>query len=92
MFAMPSIWSILLSSIVFFVAAWYVRRLLIEQDIQKGFTLNVVVLTCATIASFGADKITNWIEHKVAGEKPTLSATSITSSDAQSAVKETSQE
>ncbi|MGB8518153.1 MAG: hypothetical protein WCD45_09710 [Gallionella sp.] len=87
MLAMPSIWSLLLSTIVFFVAAWYVRRFLLEQDIQKGFTLNVVVFTIATVASFGADKIVDWIGNKIEGEKSAVQASAPVA--AQSAVKET---
>lgn len=89
MLAMPSIWSLLLSTIVFFVAAWYARRFLLEQDIQKGFTLNVVVFTIATVASFGADKIAGWIGNKIEGEKSAVQASAPVAADAQSAVKET---
>ena len=92
MSAMNFTWSLLLSTVAFFVTAWYVRRLLLEQDIQKGFTLNVVVFTVATIASFGADAVAGWIGNKIEGEKSAVQAPAPTAADAQSAVNEVGQE
>lgn len=101
MLTMPSIWSLLVSTLTFFIAAWYLRRFLIEQDLEKGFALNIVVMTLATLASFAAAGILGWVEHKFEAKKPveqrivpivdeaTLSGVASLATDAQSAVKET---
>ncbi|MBW8079081.1 MAG: hypothetical protein GJU76_13620 [Gallionella sp.] len=86
MFAMTFTWSLLLSTAVFLVTAWYVRRLLLEQDIQKGFTLNVVVFTVATIASSGAGAVAGWIGNKIEGGKSAVQTSAPTAAGAQSAV------
>ncbi len=92
MLPMPSFWNLLISTVVFFVAAWYFRRFLLEQDIQKGFTLNVVVITFATVASFAADAMMGSVEHKIADKKPVLQTPAPTAEVPQSAVAGSGQE
>ena len=54
--------SILLSTIAFFVSAYYVKRFLENQGIPKGMTRGVLVfsisLLIAYLVSFGVDRLT----------------------------------
>jgi hypothetical protein len=68
--ALPSIWSLMLSTVVFFVAVWYVRRYLDEQGIPKGMTRGMLVLTLASLVSWGAGKAVDWAWEKMAGHPP----------------------
>lgn len=88
MLSMPSTLSLLGSTLSFFIAAWYVRAYLIKQDIEKGFTLNIVVLTMASLISFGTGEILGWIDHKTVKQNPALQAPVTVPEEAQSAVKE----
>ena len=36
MFSLPSMWNLIISTIVFFIVAWYVRRFLDGQDFSNG--------------------------------------------------------
>ncbi len=54
MFAMPSMGNLIISTIVFFVAAWYIHRYLDEQGIPKGPTRGMLVLVLASLLSWGA--------------------------------------
>ena len=54
--------SILLSTIAFFVSAYYVKRFLENQGIPKGMTRGVLVfsisLLIAYLVAFGVDRLT----------------------------------
>jgi len=54
--------SFLLSTIAFFVSAYYVKRFLENQGIPKGMTRGVLVfsisLLIAYLVSFGVDRLT----------------------------------
>ncbi|MBU0689710.1 MAG: hypothetical protein KJ850_00935 [Gammaproteobacteria bacterium] len=64
--ALPSIWNILISTIVFFMAVWYFNRLLNEQGIRKGMTRGLVVFVLAYLVSWGVGELVDW----VAGPQP----------------------
>jgi len=55
--------SILLSTIAFFVSAYYVKRFLENQGIPKGMTRGVLVfsisLLIAYLVAFGVDRLTS---------------------------------
>jgi len=46
--------SFIVSTIVFFIAAWFINRYLNEQDIPKGMTRSILVLVLASVVSWGA--------------------------------------
>ncbi len=54
MFTMPSMWNLIVSTPVFFIAAWYIHRYLDEQGIPKGSTRGMLVLVLASLLSWGA--------------------------------------
>lgn len=62
MFALPSMSNLLISTIVFFIAVWYVRRYLDEQGIPAGMTCSILVFTLASLASWGAGETVDFIQ------------------------------
>ena len=62
MFALPFLWNLLISTLVFFVAAWYVRRYLDEQGIPAGATRGFLVFTLASVLSWGAGAAVDWLQ------------------------------
>ena len=74
MFTLPSMWNLIISTIIFFVAAWYFHRWLDEQGIPKGMTRGVLVFTLASIVSWGAGEAVDWAHDKIAGPQPAAQA------------------
>lgn len=70
MFELPSMWNLIISTVVFFVAAWYVRRYLEEQGIPKGMSRGLMVFVLASLVSWGAGDVTDWVQEKIQGPKP----------------------
>ncbi len=62
MFAIPSMWNIIISTIVFIIAAWYIRRYLDEQGIPKGMARAVMVFMLAYLVSWGAGELADWVQ------------------------------
>ena len=62
MFALPSMWNLLISTIVFFIAAWHVRRYLDEQSIPAGMTRSILVFTLASLVSWAAGEAVDFIQ------------------------------
>lgn len=67
MFALPSIWNLLISTMVFFIAAWYIRRYLDEHGIPRGVTRGVLAFTLASLVSWGAGEAADWMQDKIEG-------------------------
>jgi hypothetical protein len=70
MFTLPSIWNLVISTIVFVIAVWYIRRYLEAQGIPKGMTRGLLVLILAYIVSWGAGETVDWIQEKIEGPQP----------------------
>lgn len=66
MFTMPSMWNLVISTIVFFIAAWYIHRYLDEQGIPKGPTRGILVLVIASLLSWGAGYFVDMTQEKTA--------------------------
>ncbi|MDH2916545.1 MAG: hypothetical protein PXX77_06660 [Gallionella sp.] len=62
MFELPSMWNIVVSTIVFFIAAWYFNRLLDEQGISKGMTRGLSVFVLAYLVSWGSGEFVDWVQ------------------------------
>lgn len=56
-----------ISTIVFFIAAWFLNRYLDEQGIPKGMTRSLLVLVLASLVSWGAGEVTYWAQVKIEG-------------------------
>ena len=67
MFALPSLWNLIISTVVFFIAAWYLNRHLDRQAIVKGMTRGVLVFVLASLVSWGAGEIVDWAQIKIEG-------------------------
>lgn len=68
MFALPSMWNLIISTLVFIVAAWYLRRYLDELGVTKGMSRGLIVFVLASLVSWGAGEIVDWIQ----GPQPTM--------------------
>lgn len=71
MFALPSMWNLIISTIVFLIAAWYANRYLDEQGIPKGTTRGVLVFVLASIVSWGSGEAVDWLS----GTQPATQST-----------------
>ncbi len=65
MFSLPSIWEIIIPTVVFFAAAWHFHRHLDELDLPKGMTRGILVFTLATVLSLVSGAAVSWIEGKM---------------------------
>jgi predicted PurR-regulated permease PerM len=70
MFALPSMWNLIISTLVFFIAAWYIRRYLDEQGIPKGMTRSLLVLVLASLVSWGAGAGADWAQKQIEEPQP----------------------
>jgi len=59
--------NLVISTIVFFVAAWYIKRYLDEQNIPKGMTRAMLVFTLAAMVSWGSGALVDWAQVKIEG-------------------------
>lgn len=58
---------LVLSTIVFFITAWYFNRYLDEQEIAKGMTRGILVFVLASLVSWGAEKMVDRVQVKIEG-------------------------
>lgn len=70
MFTLPSMWNLIISTIVFFIAAWTIRRYLDEHEIPKGMTHGILVFVLASLVSWGAGEVADWAQEKIEGPQP----------------------
>ncbi len=68
MFSLPSMWNLVISTIVFFIVAWYVRRFLEEQDFNNGKKRDLLVFVFASLVSWGAGEGADWVQEKIEGK------------------------
>ena len=79
MFELPSMWNLIISTIVFFVAAWYANRFLDEHEIPKGMTRGMLVFLIASIVSWGSGELVDMMHGKK--EQPSAQAAQKTPDD-----------
>lgn len=72
MFSLPSMWNLIISTIVFFIVAWYVRRFLDQQDFSNGKKRDMLVFVFASLVSWGAGEAADWAQEKIEGKNPTI--------------------
>ena len=70
MFTLPSMWNIIISTIVFIIAAWYIRRLLDAYGIPKGIARGLVVFVLAYVVSWVSGEVVDWAQEKIYGPQP----------------------
>ncbi len=62
MFALPSLWNLIISTIVFFIAAWYIHRYLEARGIPQSMTRGLLVFLLASLVSWGSGEAVDWIQ------------------------------
>lgn len=72
MFELPSIGNLIVSTVVFFVAAWYLHRYFDEQDLPRGLTRSVLVIVLASMVSWASGNAVDWAHEKFISPKPAL--------------------
>lgn len=70
MFTLPSLWNLVISTIVFIVAARYIRNYLDEQGVAKSMTRSVLVFAIAYLLSWGAGEAVDWTQGKTGAVQP----------------------
>ena len=63
-------WNLIISTIAFFISAWYFHRYLEAQGIPKGMTRKLLVFALASLVSWGAGEAVDWIQEKIEGPQP----------------------
>jgi len=56
--------SLILSTLVFVIAAWFLSRYLDDMGIAKGMTRGTVVFVLASLLSWGAGSLVDWGQGK----------------------------
>jgi hypothetical protein len=56
-----SILSLVLSTVAFFVARYYINGYLEESGLPKGMTRSMVVFTLAVAVSYGVGVVVDWV-------------------------------
>lgn len=70
MFTLPSMWNLIVSTIAFIIAAWYIRRYLDENGLPKGMTRGILVFALAYLVSWGVGEAVDWAQEKIEGPQP----------------------
>ena len=70
MFTLPSLWNLIISTLVFFIAARYLHRYLEEQGLPKGMARGILVFALASLVSWGSGEMVDWIQVKIEGLQP----------------------
>ena len=70
MFTLPSIWTIIISTLVFVIAAWYLHRLLDEHGMPKGLTRSLQVFVMAYVVSWASGALVDWSRERIYGPEP----------------------
>ena len=76
MFTLPSTWNLIISTIVFLIAAKYLQRYLDVQGIPKGMTRGLLVFSLAYLASWGSGEMVDWVQEKIEGPQPQVAQSS----------------
>ena len=67
--------NLIISTLAFFAAAWYINRYLDDQQTGKGMTRGALVFALASLVSFGSGALVNWVDVKIEGPQPASLAT-----------------
>jgi hypothetical protein len=68
-------WNLIISTIVFFIAARYIHRYLDEQGLPKGVTRGMLVFVIASLGSCAAGDMVDWTQQKIEGPQPAAQPT-----------------
>lgn len=68
MFVLPSVWNLIVSTIVFFIAVHYLRQWLNSHGLPAGVTRGLLVFLIASIIAWPAGEAADWLHHQIRGE------------------------
>ena len=71
MFVLPSLWNLIISTLVFILVAKYFRIYLEAKGLAKGMTRGTLVFAVAYLLSWGSAEIVDWTEAKISVPLPT---------------------
>jgi hypothetical protein len=75
---LPSMSNLIISTVVFFIAAWFASRFLDEQGLPKGTTRGVLVFLIASMVSWGAGSLVDWAQVKIEGPQAATQTSDLT--------------
>lgn len=73
MFTLPSIWNLVITTVVFIWAARYIKAFLDNQGLPSGMTRSMLVFTFASLLSWGSGEMVDWTEAKIQGKPQAIS-------------------
>lgn len=68
----PSPLNLIISTIVFFLASWYLGRFLHNYGLERGFARSFIVFSLASLVSCGSGYVVDWTQ----GDEPVTAAKS----------------
>jgi hypothetical protein len=71
-FSLPSIWNLVVSTIVFSIAAKYIHAHLCRRGVPEGRKRNLWVLGLASVLSWSAGEAADWTHEKIEAGKPVM--------------------
>ncbi len=75
MFTLPLICNLIISTLVFMLAAWYLRRMLEAHEIPKSMTRGLLVFVLACIIASASGDAVDWVHEKIYGPETTAQST-----------------
>ena len=79
--------NLILSTIAFFVAVFFLKRYLDDQGVNKGMTRSVLVFVLASAVSFGVAAVVERVDQAINGKKHVAAADPLQGGDAAQLLK-----
>ncbi len=73
LFTLPSSWNLVITTVVFVWTARHIRIFLDNQGLPIGMTRSMLVLTLASLLSWGSGEAVDWTEAKIQGKPQAIS-------------------
>jgi fido (protein-threonine AMPylation protein) len=70
MFALPSLWNLIISTFVFIIAAKYLHIFLDGKGLAKGMPRGTLVFAVAYLLSWGSGEMVDWTQEKIGIAQP----------------------
>ena len=73
MFTLPSVWNLVITTVVFIWTARHIRFFLDNHGLPTGTTRSMLVFTLASLLSWGSGEAVDWTEAKIKGKPQVIS-------------------
>ncbi len=70
MFVLPSLWNLIISTLVFILVAKYLRIYLEGKGLAKGMARGTLIFAVAYLLSWGSAEMVDWTEVKIGVSQP----------------------